>query len=150
MFLKNQMRDAIGYFVEVVNKPLTKAIVILAGRSHVFLKNQMRDAIGYFVEEVNKPLAKTIIMLAGRYPKPTKRNTVHPNTHRLLDIRDEFFKHWKLDGRAPLVKALFRILIVKYEHSPTWRNMLDWVIKEVPGDWKPFNPVRQMKCWRGE
>jgi len=115
-----------------------------------YLKHQMKDAIDYFVEKVNRPLVKVIVTLGGRYPEPTRENTLHPNTHRLLDIRDDFFKHWEVSGREPLLKALWRILIVKYEHSPAWRNMLDWFIKEIPCDWKPFNPVRQMKCWRGE
>lgn len=116
----------------------------------MYLKHQMKEAIDYFVEKVNEPLVKAIIILGGRYPEPTRENTLHPNTHRLLDIRDRFFEHWKLGAREPLVKALFRILIVKYEHSPTWRNLLDWVIKEIPKDWKPFNLSRQMKGWKGD
>jgi len=112
----------------------------------MYLKNEMKDAIDYFVEQVNRPLAKVIVTLGGRYPEPTHENVLHPNTHRLLDIRDKFFECWE---ETLLLKALWKILIVKYEHSPTWRNMLDWVIKEIPGDWKPFNPTRQMKCWKG-
>ena len=115
----------------------------------VYLKHQMKDAIDYFVERVNKPLVKAIVLLGERYPEPTRENTLHPNTHRLLDIRDKFFECWEVEARASLLKVLFRILIVKYEHSPTWRNMFDWFLKEMPDDWKPFNPSRQMKCWKG-
>ncbi|KKK67048.1 hypothetical protein LCGC14_2957950, partial [marine sediment metagenome] len=74
----------------------------------------------------------------------------HPNSHRLLDIRDRFFECWDFGGRNVVIRVLFKILIVKYEHSPAWRNMLDWAIREIPDDWKPFDTSRQMQCWKGE
>ncbi len=104
----------------------------------------------YFIEQVNKPLVKAIVILANRYPEPTRLNCYHPNSHRMLDIRDKFFECWDFQIRNTVIDALFRILIVKYEHSPAWRNMLDWMVKEIPDDWKPFNTSRQMQCWKGE
>ena len=114
----------------------------------MYLKHRMLEARDYFIERVNDPLVKGIVKLAGRYPEPTRENCLHPNSIILLDIQDEFFQHWDLENRTPLVKAVFRILIVKYEHCPAYRNMLDWLLKELlEREWKPFNPNRQMRCW---
>jgi len=109
------------------------------------------DKRDYIIEQVNRPLAKTIIMLGGRYDEPTHENVLHPNSHRLLDIKDEFFRCWNLGSSKPLFEALWRTLTVKYEHSPNWRNFLDWgwMMLEKSG-WKPWNPTRQMPLWRGE
>ncbi len=115
----------------------------------MFLKNEMKEGFDYFVEKVNQPLVKAIIILAGRYPEPTHENCLHPNTHILLNLRDEFFRCWDTGWREPLFRALWRVLIVKYEHSPTYRNMLDWVLMMLQKTaWKSFNPTRQMRCWR--
>ena len=112
------------------------------------VNSDLRD---YFIEKVNEPLVKAITILGGRYPEPTKENCLHPNSIRLLDIKDEIFRCWDLHGRNRiLVNALFRIVIVKYEHSPNWRNLLDWLFMMVEqSGWKPFNPNRQMYLWRG-
>jgi len=105
----------------------------------------------YIIEKANKPLAKAIIILAGRYDKPTHENVVHPNVHLLLDIEEEFFKCWDTRGGTPLYRALFRIVEVKYEHSPNWKNFLDWAIMMIEkSKWKRWDPNRQMSLWKGE
>ena len=109
------------------------------------IKEDMRGAIDYFVEKVNRPLAKAIMVLGMRYPEPTHENVWHPNSRRLLNLRDEFYECW---AENPLTRILWKILIVKYEHSPNWQHYLDWFIMKIPEDWKPFNPNRQMECWR--
>ena len=115
-----------------------------------YLKNQMKEQIDHFVKKVNEPLIKANVTLALRYPEPTHENVLFPNSHRLLDMRDKFFECWDVGGaRKPLFEALWRILIVKYEHSPPYRNMLDCIIMMIPKDWKPFNYSRQMRCWKG-
>lgn len=107
------------------------------------------DKRDYIIEEVNRPLWLDIITLGKRYDEPAHENVVHPNTHRLLDMRDEFFRCWKVPRK--FFEPLWRIVIVKYEHSPNWRNFLDWVIMKVQSSgWKPFNPNRQMPLWKGE
>ena len=116
-----------------------------------FLKHQVNiDMRDYIIEKVNKPLLEVIIRLAGRYPEPTYGNVLHPNSHILLDIRERFFKDWAPGDRSPLCEALFRVVIVKYEHSPNWRNWLDWLFMMIQkSSWKPFNPNRQMPLWKG-
>ena len=112
------------------------------------VNSDMRE---YFIEKVNAPLVKAIVILGGRYPKPTHDNVLHPNTHILIDLRDEFFKVWDTRRSERLFEALWRILIVKYEHSPGWQFMFDWVIMMVQkSNWKPFDFDRQMRNWRGK
>ncbi len=115
----------------------------------MFLKYQMKEGLAYFIDKVDKPLVKAIVFLAGRYPDPTHETVLHPNSHRLLDIRDKFLRCWDFGDRNPLFLALFKLLVVKYEQSPQYRNVLDWFIGEIPPDWKPFNVNRQMRCWKG-
>ena len=108
------------------------------------------DQREYFIEKVNAPLAKAITILGGRYPEPTCGNLVHPNSQRLLDWWVEFNQVWDLPSLLKkLTDALWRTLINKYEHSPNWRNLLDWVMMKAGAtNWKPFNPNRQMTLWR--
>jgi len=103
----------------------------------------------YFIEQANKPLTKAIVILAKRYPEPTYENLLHPNSKRLFGIKDKFFLCWDVRGGKPLYEALWRIVIVKYEHSPNWRNFLDWLFMMVQDNWKPWNPTRQMPLWKG-
>jgi len=112
------------------------------------------DRRTYFIEKVNAPLCKAITILGGRYPKPTREGVgkvVHPNSLRLIDWWEEFNQVWDLpSGLNKLTDALWRTLITKYEHSPNWRNLLDWVMMKAGAtNWKPWNPNRQMSLWIG-
>ena len=107
------------------------------------------DRRGYFIEKVNEPIVWLINWYARRYPEPTHDNVVHPNSHILLGIRDEFRRCWGFHGRRAF-EAVFKLIIVCYERSPNYRNPLDWAIMMVQkSNWKPFNPNRQMPYWRG-
>lgn len=109
------------------------------------------DRRDYFIEKVNAPLVWFIIKYANRYPEPTHENVVHPNSQILLELKDKFFECWHTRPRTPLYMALWRVVIVKYEHSATYRYMLDWFLMMVQkSNWKHWNPNRQMACWRGK
>ncbi len=103
----------------------------------------------YIIKRVNAPLVKAMVLLARRYPEPTHDNVLYPNSHILLNIQESFKYHWYGLRRVELYDALFRVLIVKYEHSPAWRNMLDWFLMMInKSDWQEFEPDRQMVGWR--
>ncbi len=110
---------------------------------------EMRDRLTYYVEKVDTPLVWLIVQYAKRYPEPTHENVLYHNSHNLIDIRDKFLIHWDFKGRQPLFLAVFKLVIVKYEQSPQYRNVLDWVLSVIT-DWKPFKSHRQMMCWKGE
>ena len=116
------------------------------------LKNIINsDKRQYIIDEVNEPLLAKIVQIAFRYDKPTHDNVTHPNSHILLDIEEQFFASWVTSRSNSLFRALWRVLIVKYEHSPNWRNMLDWAIMKIQdSNWKPFNTNRLMYCWKGD
>ena len=96
------------------------------------------DERDYFIEKVNKPLVKAITILANRYPEPTRENLLHPNSLRLLDIRDKYLQYDTNERRRELFKAGFRILIAKYEHSPNWRYPIEFILEEIfKSGWKP-------------
>lgn len=102
--------------------------------SHQMLKRPMRQ---YVIEKVKKPLLKAIVILARRYPEPTRGNTVHPNSHILLDIRDRFFGHERNKSRDELFRAIWKIFIDEYEHDPYYRQRIDGVLEEVlKSDWQ--------------
>lgn len=114
----------------------------------------LRTRRQYFVDKVKAPLMKALVILAGRYPEPTKENTDKHNTHVLLDIWDEFFKHEDNPGRDGLFKAIRKITIAEYEHDGYYSQRIDWFLKKlaqayVDGEWEPpksWNP----SCWRSD
>ena len=114
-----------------------------------FLKHYInRVDRDYFIEKANKPLLKAIVILSQRYPEPTRLNCVQPNSHRLLDIEEKFFEYDNNSGRKALFKALFRILIVKYEHSPYFSGRLDWFFEMVDkSGWKPRTLNHPVQNW---
>ena len=103
----------------------------------------------YVVDKIKKPLLKAITILATRYPEPTREQTLLPNTHRLLDIQDKFFECEQNPNRRALFQAVWRILIVEYEHDPYYRSRFDWVIAEIgKSGWEPNPNGCPRKGWR--
>ena len=103
----------------------------------------------YIIDKVKRPLIKAIIALATRYPEPTKERTAMPNTHKLLDIRDKFFRCENNPGRDSLLQSIWRIFIVEYEHDKYYRDRIDWVIEEInKSDWKLRDTKSLKRCWK--
>jgi len=116
----------------------------------VYLKHQLKNSLEYTINSVDKPLAAAITMFAKRYPEPTHENVLHPNSHILIDIKNAFNENWDMGTRRQVFNSIFKVVIVKYEQSPQYRNILDWVIMMIMKTrWKQFNPNRQMKGWKG-
>jgi len=68
----------------------------------------------------------------GQFPEPTKENTWNPNTHRLINTRDEFFRHCHLDEKRRKVLRLgINFIIIMYDHDPPYRMMIDWWAKQL-------------------
>ena len=104
----------------------------------------------FYIKFVWAQLERAVIFYAKRMDEPTHDNVLHPNSHRLLDMRDDILRCWDI-GKKPLITAAFKILTVKYEHSPAYRNLLDFAVMLIDKyGWKPFNPNRQMRGWLGE
>ena len=115
-----------------------------------YLRQLMKDNIDYIIRKVDAPIASIIAFYANRYPEPTRENLTYPNAQRLWDIRDKFPQYWDMRWRQPLFKAILKLLIVKYEQSPQYRNVCDWIIMMIQeSGWKSFNFNRQMLGWKG-
>ena len=87
----------------------------------------------FMVHAIKKPLLKLVTLFADKFPEPTEENTWHPNSHRLIKGRDEFFKHCV--GLAPerlkLLRAGINFVIVIYDYDPPYRMMIDWWAKQL-------------------
>ena len=103
---------------------------------------------GYIMNKVKKPLQNKIIKLVDKFPEPTIDNVEHPNSKILLAIRDDFFKHERLSKRVDLLKAVFKILIVEYEHDIYYRQRMNWCLNELKKyDWKEYENQFPEKYW---
>ena len=112
----------------------------------MILKHKMRNNLPYYIKWVDKPIACLIVFWAKKYPEPKREELLHPNSRILFDIWQEYPKHWTFGIRNLVFDALFKLAIVKYEQSPQYRNVADWVLMMIE-NWKPFNFDRQMKGW---
>lgn len=100
-----------------------------------YINVTMRD---YFMEKVNRPLLKALIILGNRYPEATHDNITHPNSHRLVDMKDRYLQYDTHPRRRAAFGAAFRIGIAKYEHSQNYRSVIDFLIEELfKSNWKP-------------
>lgn len=100
-----------------------------------YINVTMRD---YFIDKVNRPFLKALILYGNRFPEATHDNVTHPNSHRLIDIRDAYLQCDTNGRRREAFGAAFRIGIAKYEHSSNWRHPIDFVIEKVfESNWQP-------------
>jgi hypothetical protein len=107
----------------------------------------MRDRAEEY-QRINPLIEKAIIALAKRYPEPTKENVLHPNTKRLMDIRDKFLEYEDNPHTSKLFPAVLKILIVKNE-DPYYGRRLDWLVEMiVRSGWKPRPEGYPNICWK--
>lgn len=119
------------------------------------LKHQINsDDREYYIEKVNKPLLKVLALLSKRYPEPIMENLNHPNARWLLRRLGKYLKYEGNPRIAEAVKALVRIIIVKLEHSPNYRDRISWWVEDT-GGWKgrsynhPVNDWNEPKPYGG-
>lgn len=117
--------------------------------SHIMLRGSMRN---YVIDKIKKPMIKALTILAKRYPEPTRENCLNPNSLILFDIQDKFFQYEDNPGRRLLFKAIFKLLIIEYEHDPYYRSRLNWMIEEfveatMDGRWLPRGKGRPISHW---
>ena len=111
----------------------------------VLMTNAPLDKV---VKKGKEVLRRVLIWYTKRLPEPTRENIVYHNTHILMDVRDEFFKHEDNLGRKDQFKAIFKIVITELEHDPYYHQRLNWIKKELDKreDWEEL-PL-PVGCWR--
>jgi len=105
----------------------------------------------FVINSIKAPLRKAIEKAGDLIPKPTKENLAHPNSLKLLAIRDRFLEYEGDSNRRKLFEAGFNILIAEYEHDSYYRDRIDWlleIIREIK--WKPRMINHPARCSWGE
>lgn len=99
------------------------------------LKPPFRQFVIYVVKA---PLQKAIEKAASLLPEPTLENTYHPNSHKLIKIRDRFMEYEDNNFKIKLFKAAFNLLIIEYEHDEYYRDRFDWIVEVLREiKWRP-------------
>ncbi len=83
-----------------------------------------------------------------KLPEPTKENTWHPNSHALIKLRDEFFRHEVNTSRHSAFRAVWKFVIILYDSDWYYRERIDWVMgyfhkmswETYEGEEKPREP----------
>ena len=88
---------------------------------------------------IKAPLLKIAALIASKLPEPTKENTWHPNSHRLIEVRDWFFEHCLIGGdKEKFIRIAFNFVIILYDFDPPWRDMMDSAREEfMKKTWLP-------------
>jgi hypothetical protein len=111
-----------------------------------FINSDQRQ---YFIDKVNAPLYKAISILGNRYPEPTRENIVNPNSIRLLELFEEYFKYEDNPRLIILAQALKRIIIAKNEHSHNYGDRISWFVEKLrTGPWKNRAYGRPANHWK--
>ena len=100
----------------------------------------------YFIRAVKAPLMKAVIVISKRYPEPTHENVLKPNSHRLLNIRDEFLRCEHNPHTEEFFRAAFRIIIVTYEHDGYYARRIDKVLSWIAQSGWEFGE-KMDSCW---
>ena len=82
----------------------------------------------YIIDKVKAPLFKAIKVLCNRYPEVTKDNCNNPNTKVLIDLEEEFFRHFINPSRIPLFRAFFRCFKAEIDHDIAYSAPFDWCL----------------------
>lgn len=74
-----------------------------------------------------RPLMAIAKVINKVLPEPTVDNTWHPNSHRMIQIRDEFKKNCTLSAdRVNLIVTGMNFAIMMYDFDRPYRDMMDW------------------------
>lgn len=72
-------------------------------------------------------------------PDPTIENTWHPNTHKLIELRDWLCERCHLNKtRMNFIKRIMNFVIILYDFDPPWRWIFDSLKDEaLKKKWEP-------------
>ena len=112
----------------------------------IFSSGPVQLAIRYEAKRLLKPLLKVI---ADRIPEPNRSNVHLPNSFILCDIRDEFFKHEKNEGREYIFRAIFNFTIALYDFDEYYQHRIDWVVGKLKGsEWEIHANRPRAEHWK--
>lgn len=131
---------------------------LLSGNSKITLTTKFTDSIRGFmlgfpyrnwvINKIKKPLMDMLVTIASKLPEPTLSNITKHNTHVLLALRDEFFKHEQNPQREALFKAVFKLFILEMEHDWYYEQRICWLLEQIKkSDWEIPTELPS-QCWR--
>lgn len=110
------------YFVNYIKEPIFENLAIVV--SPVSSRAEKFKALIH-IRRISEDFTRNI-------PEPTKENTWHPNSHRLIEWRDEFFRHCYLEHvRLRYLRLIINFVIIIYDYDPPYRMMIDWWAKQM-------------------
>ncbi len=74
---------------------------------------------------------RKVIKNLDKFPEPTIENTWHPNSHRLIELRDEFFERYRRFPFRHLIQKGIKFGIIIYDYDRPYRDMGDWAKAEL-------------------
>lgn len=116
------------YMSEKVKKPILEAVKLFTSE----------DASQIHKMKAMKLLWDAYQGMKG-LPEPTKENTWHPNSHRLIELRDYLRAHCFMPVvRTGLIDRVMNFIIILYDFDPPWRWVIDSIIqKALTMKWLP-------------
>ena len=146
-------KDGLSFLLSHSPTPLKKEDILVA---HRMLSRPLRD---YVIREIKAPLQnalttakrvsdvfKVLILVGKRFKQKfgeiTKENTVYPNTHIRMDIRDKFFKYLNNKTKEEMLGCGWTLYIAECEHDRFYRYFDEWYLEErikavLSGEWQP-------------
>ena len=118
------------FMVHAIKSPITEGVYILA--SPTSSNMQRIKAI--------RGILKGVKAFRGKFPEPQKGihpetglpYIWHPNSERLIELRDEFFTHCLLEHiRLTALRMAINAVIIIYDYDPPYRMMIDWWAKKL-------------------
>jgi hypothetical protein len=106
-----------SFIVDSIKAPLLANIQLIRTGT---AKEKVKAALG--LRQVAKDFRKL--------PVPTVENTWHPNSHKLIEVRDSISRKYFL-GSNSLFNLGADFLIVMYDYDPPYRDMADDVYEQL-------------------
>jgi hypothetical protein len=111
------------------------------GKTHEDSVRELAEKTPYTTGKVHdlivkfkKPLV-LVLNLMSRIPEPSvetlKRRNANPNALLLIELRDEFFKHFNLPSRAGALKAIINFGIMMYAYDAAYVPFMHWWLKAL-------------------
>lgn len=119
------------------------------------LTGKGRGIVIYLIKEpIEKTLIKSVRLFIRIFGEARKETTIRHNTHVVLDLKEEFFKHYINPTKMELMKAAWQLLAFEIEHDSHYEWLFNWLVDRVAeekarGNWvsKPAE-FPQENCWR--
>jgi len=84
----------------------------------------------YIVRKLKKPLLYLLVKACDVLPEPTEENTRRRNTHRLINLYHEFFRHHRSEWpREKMFRGLWKIAIIIYDFDNYYGDRVDKVLE---------------------